>query len=105
MNLTLYLNPDPVVITECGSADAYPLIVAFGSLRLAARAGDSSGIGVGEAGSVSVHLQNDKRQATRLIGRPLRARAELKEDGGAVIFAGIISNISIDREMGLEIQP
>lgn len=84
------------------SGASWPLLAEIGTLRSTARAAHIEGIGASEAPSISVTLNNPKRRASDLIGFPLRRRARI-EDGGQVLFDGIVSDIGYGNTLTLEI--
>ena len=105
MQLVLYLSPNAITITPVNSLGEYPLLDVVGTLRLAARAGTPTGLGVGETGSLSVQLDNSSRQAARLVGRPLRCRAEVLQDDGTLIFEGTVAACTYGRAVVLDLEP
>ena len=105
MQLVLHLSPNSITITSVAGTGAYPLLEGIGTMRLAVRAGTPVGLGVGETGSVAVYLENSRKQASRILGRPLRVRAELLEDDGSPIFEGRISSCTLGQLMALEVEP
>lgn len=91
---------DPLNVRDA----AYPYLVGTGTLRMAARAGQSAGLGVGESPSFDVELRNDKRQAVSLIGTPLRSPLRVYDDAGDVFFEGIVSKVNLGRNVSLVIE-
>lgn len=83
---------------------AHPYFVGTGVLRMAARAGQSSGLGVGESPSLDVYLQNNARQAHALIGTPLRAPFRVYDNADALFYEGIVSRATLGRTMTLTIE-
>lgn len=104
MRLVLHLTPAAVSFSEPTSGAAWPLLLEVGALRLAVRAGEASGIEVGEAPSVTVTLDNRGRRAATIVGRPLRAAAEVYDDAGALFFAGMVARVEYGRVVTLELQ-
>lgn len=103
--LVLYLQPCPMVIEPLGADAPHPMLSGAGTLRLAARAGTPTGLGIGDAGSFPVELDNLGGKAAELIGRPLRARAQYFDGIGAEpIFDGAVARIAYgSRTLTLEL--
>lgn len=99
MRLVLTLGTSVVEFTPLNDDGPYPFLVSVGNIRIAARAGNTSGFGSTEAPSASVVLQNAARRVATLIGNPLRASA-LLYDGDALAFAGFVASI----KYGLTVQ-
>lgn len=72
----------------------YPWLGDVGALLLNAIAGHLEGTGVSETPNVPVRLNNTSKQATRLLGFPLRAPATLYADSGDELFAGLIASVA-----------
>lgn len=103
MRLVLALNPSAIEFTPQTDAGPHPYLIAVGTLRIAARAGQNSGFGVGESPGLEVLLDNNERQTTRIIGVPLRVGATVY-DGDVPFFAGVISKIRFGRTIALKIE-
>lgn len=86
------------------AAAPWPYFIGAGVLRMAARAGQSSGFGVGESPSLDVYVQNNRRQAHGLIGTPLRAPFRIYDNADALFYEGIVSRVSLGRVMTLTIE-
>lgn len=82
-------------------AAPYRYLIAVGSLRMAARAGHLAGLGVGESPNLDVLLQNNRRQATTLVGTPLRAPVRVYESDGSLFFDGIVSKVTLGKTLTL----
>jgi hypothetical protein len=93
MRLLLYCDPSTIEISELGDAGAFPWLAGVGNLNVAARAGHLAGIGATEAPNLTVQIDNDRQQATALLGRPLRVAAEVYDDNGDLFFAGLVSTV------------
>lgn len=79
-------------------------LAGVGTIRKAARASYLGGIGETESPNVSATLNNRNRQASTLLGIPLRRRAEIRDETGALLFAGVISKVAYGAELYLEIE-
>lgn len=104
MRLVLALNGGAIEITSPRTPGPYQWLLDVGTLRTAARAGDQTGIGVGESPSVVVSIDNTKRKAAAKIGRPLRERATVYDDDGAEFFAGTVSVVALGRVITLTLE-
>lgn len=103
MRVTLALDPSDITFTTIAEEGPHPHLLAVGTLRMAARAGYASGLGVGESPGIEVLLDNNDRQVSRIIGTPLRVRATI-HDGGVEFFAGIISRVRFGRTILLKLE-
>lgn len=103
MRLVLALDPSAVEITEPLAGGMFPYLLAVGSLRISARAGYLSGIGVGESPSLTVQIDNSGNRAAAIVGQPLRARADVF-DGAVGVFSGYVSGIVYGRTIELTIE-
>lgn len=81
----------------------YPYLLGVGALRVAARAGQRAGLGVGESPSLPFKLDNNERQSAPLVGNPLRSIATVFNDDGSVFFSGAISRVQFGRVIALTI--
>jgi len=104
MRLVLALSPSAIEFTRRGGSGPYPLLLSVGTLRLAARAGQVSGIGATESTSLTVSLDNAGRRAATLLGRPLRVGAEVYDDADELLFAGIVSTVEYGRTLDLTLE-
>lgn len=104
MRLVLELVPGAIEFTRRGDSGPYPLLLSVGTLRLAARAGQVSGIGATESTSLTVSLDNAGRRAATLLGRPLRVAAEVFDDADELLFSGIVSAIEYGRTLDLTLE-
>lgn len=93
MRLVVYRLPSPITFTRPIDGGEYPLLSTVSTLRLAARAGQQSGLGVGESPSVNVTLNNVDRTAASLLGNPIRLKAELYNSDDTLFWAGFISHM------------
>lgn len=103
MRLVLDIAGAPIEFTSLTDDGPYPYLISVGTLQIAARAGRLAGLGVGESPSLDVLLANNERQTAPLIGLPLRARATVYDDDGAVFFAGAVENILFGRTITLKL--
>lgn len=104
MRLTLQLGATSLEFVEPRMAGAYPWLVSVGTLHLAARAAHLSGLGTTEAASLQVELDNSGRQAATLLGRPLRARADVYDDAGDAFFSGLIASVAYGPTLTLSVE-
>jgi hypothetical protein len=84
-SLVLRFEPNPIEFTLPEALGPYPYVLEFSNLRLAARAGHLSGLGVGESPSMRVKLTNREGRVARMIGQPLRV---LGMGGRRALFRG-----------------
>ena len=103
MRLVLVLPPSEISFTPTNDDGPYPFLLEVGTLRVAARAGRESGIGVGESPSIDVQLDNAGNHVASIIGSPLRVRATVY-DGDTVFFTGIVANVRHGRTIQLTIE-
>jgi hypothetical protein len=101
--LVLFLDTSEVPFTKVGESGPYAMLLSIGTLRLAARAGNISGIGVTESTSVRVQLDNTGRRVSKIIGRPLRVRAEIY-DGEDLFFVGTVASISYGQTVEITLE-
>lgn len=87
----------PIEFTPKTDAGPYNVLLAVGTLRVAARAGSISGFGVGESPTLEVVLNNNEKQTTPIIGNPLRIPVSVTYDDGAPFFAGVVSKVQFGR--------
>lgn len=104
MRLVLTLGGAQVEFTEPLSGGQFPYLLEVGVLRIQARAGYLSGLGVGESPSLSVTLDNSANRVADIIGAPLRARATVYDDDESVFWAGIVSGISYGRTLDITVE-
>ena len=78
---------------EPRTAGAYPWLTKVGHLLLAARAGHLESVGIAESANMSFDIDNANRQASTLLGRPIRARAVIYDDAGDEFFSGLVQQI------------
>jgi hypothetical protein len=101
--IVLSLDPSDVAFTKVGDSGPFPLLLAIGTLRIAARAGHISGIGTTESTSVTVSLDNTAGRAAEILGRPLRVQARIY-DGPDLFFTGTVASIQYGQTIDLLIQ-
>lgn len=104
MRLVVYLDPCPIEFTEPLSGGEYPWLTKVGTLMLAARAGHLDGIGVGEGANIEVELDNAGRQATTLLGYPLRAPADVYDDDDELLLSGLVARFTPARAVSMTIE-
>lgn len=90
-----------VEFTPKTDAGPYPYLLAVGTLRVAARAGRLSGLGVGESPSLDIVLENNERQTAPTIGNPLRVPVTVTYDDGSPFFVGVVSKCRFGRTITL----
>lgn len=103
MKLVLYLDPSAIEIGEELSAAKMPYLSSVGVLRMQARAGYISGLGVGQTPSLTVTLDNCANAVADIIGQPLRKRADVLNDDGTPHWQGVVADISVGRTINLTI--
>ena len=103
MRCVLTLAGVAIEFTEALAGGDFPYLLEVGALRLAARAGYLSGLGVGESPSLAVTLNNAGNRAADIIGAPLRARASVY-DGADAFWSGVVSAITYGRTLELIIE-
>lgn len=81
----------------------YPFLLRCGTMRMAARAGQRSGLGVGESPSLDIELDNNERQSAPIIGNPLRAPVTVRFDDGSLFFSGVVSRVRYGRTITVTI--
>lgn len=84
--------------------DEYNYLISVGTLRMAARAGHLSGLGVGESPSLDLLLQNNKRQTITLLGTPLRAPVRCYNKDESLFFEGIVSKVTLGKTVTLLVE-
>lgn len=104
MRLLLDLDGVEIEIVEPRASGPYPWLVDVGDTLLAARAGHLEGVGVGESANVTVAIDNERKQAATLLGRPLRARAWLYDDDDELLLGGLVARCTVGRTMGLTLE-
>ena len=67
MRLVLDLGGNEIEFTEPLSGSLFPYLLEVGELRIAARAGYISGLGVGESPSLAVTLDNASNRAADAV--------------------------------------
>jgi hypothetical protein len=104
MRLDLDLGTAVLSFTGPRSDGPYPLLERVGALRMAARAGTPSGITSGEAPSIEVSLDNAGKRAAAIVDYPLRRRATIYDDAGAVYFEGTVAAMTVGRSLVLTVE-
>lgn len=103
MRLVLALDSGSVEFTGPRSSGPFPWLLSVGTLRLTARAGTASGLGVGETSSLAVAIDNAGKQAAEVVGVPLRRVATVYDDADDVLFAGSVESVKVGRSLVLTI--
>lgn len=104
MRVEIELTPSAISFSSVGGTGPYPYLVAVGSLRMAARAGDPASSVASETPSIVVSIANAENRAARILSVPLRARAVVYDDAEAEFFAGTISQVAFGRALDLTIE-
>jgi hypothetical protein len=104
MRLVITVGDVDLEFVEPNAEGAYPWLTEVGALLLYARAGHLKGTGVSEAPNVPVKLNNHEKQATRLLGYPLRAPAVIYGDDGEEFFSGSIATVTYGATLDLSIE-
>jgi len=104
VRLVLTIEGATIEFVRLNDDGPYPYLISTGTLRIAARAGQIAGLGVGESPSIEVLLQNNSRQAATLIGTPLRAAAQVYDSAGALFYDGIVSKVAHGKTMSLVLE-
>lgn len=86
-----------VEFTPKTDSGPYNVLLAVGTLRVAARAGSISGLGVGESPNLDIVLDNNDRQTAQIIGNPLRIPVVITYDDATPFFAGVVSKVQFGR--------
>lgn len=111
MELLLYLDPDnPLSFVEPGvlpadAPDSRPWLNYVGDLAMLARTGTVKGTFSNQNPSVTVQLINRARQASKLVGQPIRANAELWDPraSGVLYFEGLVQLLTYGSVLEIEI--
>lgn len=103
MRLVLTIGGSVFSFTPLNDNGPYPFLISAGTVSIAARAGRASTFGSTDAPSSSAKLQNQFSRVAKLIGNPLRARAELY-DGDDLAFVGFVAAISYGAVIELRLQ-
>lgn len=103
MQAVFNLGGTSVEFTQKTDEGPYPYLLLVGVLRMAARAGQTSGLGVGESPSLDIQLENSERQSAPIIGNPLRVPVAVQHDDGSTFFSGVISRVEYGRIITLTI--
>jgi hypothetical protein len=82
---------------------SWPWLAGAGTLREQARASHLGTLSEGETPHMTVTLDNSRRQASGLLGLPLRAPAQLLDESGAVLFDGLTTSVKFGPQLILEI--
>lgn len=82
---------------------SWPWLSDAGSLREQARASHLGTLAEGETPNMTVTIDNTRRQASDLLGFPLRAPARLLDESGEVLFDGLVATVTYGAQLILEI--
>lgn len=82
----------------------FPWLTFVGTLIQEARAGHLEGIGTVQTASLQVELDNEDKQASSLLGRPLRALADVYDDDDELFFSGLVQSLRYGRTMKLGLE-
>jgi len=107
--LRLFVDPAvplkfvPSRTAPAAAPDARPWLTKLGRLSLRARSGSVRGDFSNETATLTVTLDNRKRQASTLLRQPLRARGEVWIDD-ALYFGGLVQSIDYGPTLALTIE-
>jgi hypothetical protein len=101
MQLTIDLGSALVTFDATGSTGAFPWLTSVGGLRMVARAGRA---GASETAVIACTLDNAGQQAARILDVPLRRRASIYDDEGALFFRGTVQRMRVGRTVELTIE-
>ena len=104
MRVVLSLPPSEIEFTEALSGGKFPYLLDVSALRIAARAGYISGLGVGESPSLTFTLDNAGNRAADIVGHPLRARCAVYDDADAEYFSGAVSAVAYGRILEVTVE-
>lgn len=94
-----HLGQAVIEIGEELSGAAYPYLKAIGALRMQARAGYITGLGVGETPSLTLTLNNCGNRVADILRQPLRKRCDVVNADGSFYWQGIVSGLAYDRDV------
>lgn len=98
--LVLTVDGLPIEFTFAQALGAFPYLLEVQNLRESARAGHLNNFGTGEAPSLVVVLH---KEAIAMVGRPLRARADVYE-GSEFYFGGYVASLVYGRELTVTLE-
>lgn len=101
MRVEVSIGAARVPIGAVGSAAAFPWLTSVGSLRAVARAGAT---GSSETSQLGVEIDNTGRQASRVLGQPLRRLADVYDDDDRLFFRGTVQRVDVGRVMRLTLE-
>lgn len=101
--LVLDLSGTSIEFVERSTDGAYRWLIGADNLLIAARATHIDGYG-GESANMTARLDNSGRQASELLGYPLRARAWFYDDAGELEFEGLVQAIDIGPTLALTLE-
>lgn len=110
MELLLFVADVPLRFVRPGTPpaqapEARSWLVDVSGLALAARGAAFEQLAnAPEGASISVKLDNAGRQASQLLGRPLRVCADVYDDDDELYFAGIVQAIEYGPNLTLQIE-
>lgn len=100
LTLSFYPPHDPA---PDGAGLAFAWLVSVSPINELASVSLVASMSAGEAGSVSVSLDNTGNQAAQLLGLPLRVPAQVF-DGETLLFSGIVARVQSGLEFSLDIE-
>lgn len=104
MRLVLTLGDAAVEFTGELSGGKMPYLQSLSALRMAARAGYLSGLGVGESPSVTAVLSNAGRRVAGIIGHPIRCIGAAYDAAGNLLLQGPISGATFGKTISITIE-
>lgn len=101
MRAVIALPPSAITISEINDVAAkHRYLVNVGTLRMSARAGDSSvEFGNGSTSQLDLTFSNEGKRFATLTGSPFRTRVDVYDDDGALFFAGLVALIAFGRQI------
>lgn len=104
MRLVFYFDGATAEIGGRSSDGPYPWLAGVGNLNIAARAGHLSGIGATESPNLAATIDNEGKQATALLGRPLRVPVDAFDDDDALFFSGLVSGVTYGPALAVTVE-
>ena len=108
--LRIFVDPDASLefveptILPAAAPNARPWLIEIGDLTLNARSGAFRGTFSNENATLVVTLDNRQRQASTLLRRPLRARAEVDDRDISNYFVGIVRDVLYGTTLSLTLE-
>jgi hypothetical protein len=86
-------------------ADApFPWFMRVSPLRMAARAGTPTGLGVAQTPSVDVVIDNANAQAKAILGHPMRRRVTIYNEDDSIYFEGLVQRMRVSHSLVLVVE-